>query len=511
MSEISENNKRIMKNTTLLYIRMFISMSVSLFTSRVVLHTLGIENYGVYNVVAGIVPMFAFISGTMSSATSRFITFELGRGGFEKLNDTFNASFWCHVIIAMIIFLLSETIGLWFLHTKMVIPEGRMFAADILLQLSIISTIVSIIKVPFNATIIAHEKMNIYAYVEMVNVFLRLAVLFLLLKINMDKLILYGLLLFIISLGIYLFYCIYCFKNFKECRVKRIFRKEIVRSMLSFSGWDLFGNMAVTARTQGVSMLLNIFFGPILNAASGIATSVQSAVMSFAGNVNTAVRPQIIKYYAQGEYQEMESLINNACSLNFLILSIIIVPLSLEIDYILAIWLGNVPYMTNIFTILTLLFNLFANMSFMVNTGNIATGKIFRPSFINGSLYLLVLPITYVSFKLGGFVWIPYMINVVAVFCGMLSNVYTLHLNVPEYSIKTFLKKVLIKCIVTILLGVAIGLLVQSILEPSVYRVIITFILTATFMGTFGWYTLLPNGIRFFVMNKVKLFLCRRI
>jgi O-antigen/teichoic acid export membrane protein len=511
MSGIQENNKRILKNTALLYLRMFISMTVSLFTSRVVLQTLGVENYGIYNVVGGIVPMFAFISGTMSSATSRFITFELGKGEVDKLNDTFNASFWCHVIIAIIIFIFSETIGLWFLHTKMIIPEGREFAADILLQFSIISTVVSIIIVPFNATIIAHEKMNVYAYVEMVNVFLRLAILFLLVKIDMDKLILYGFLLFVISLGTSFFYYIYCFRNYEACRIKKTFRSDIVKSMLSFSGWDLFGNMSVTARTQGVSMLLNIFFGPILNAASGIATSVQAAVMSFAGNVNTAVRPQIIKYYAQGEYHKMESLINNACSLNFLILSLIIIPLSLEIDYILAIWLGNVPNMTNVFTILTLFFNLFANMSFLVNTGNVAAGKIFRPSFINGSLYLLVVPITYILFKLGGYVWLPYMINLVAVFFGMLFNVYTLHLNVPEYSVKTFLKKVLIKCIMLIFIGGGIGYLVHNILEPSIYRVIVTFILTTIFMGIFGWYILLPNGIRIFVINKVNLFLCKRI
>ena len=316
----SANNQRIAKNTAYLYIRMFISMSVSLYTSRVILQTLGVEDYGIYNVVGGVVAMFGFINATMSSATSRFLTFELGKGTTDRLKETFNSSFWVHVIIAVIIFLLSESVGLWFLISKMTLPEGREIAAHIVYQLSILSTIISITQVPYNATLIAHEKMDIYAYVEMVNVFLRLLILYILVIVDFDKLILYGILTMAISTGIALFYRFYCVRHYPECRIRFGAKKEIVKPMLSFSGWDFYGNMTVTARTQGVSMLLNVFFGPVMNAAAGISASVQNAVMAFAGNVNTAVRPQIIKYYAVGEYKKMESLINNACKLNFLVM-----------------------------------------------------------------------------------------------------------------------------------------------------------------------------------------------
>lgn len=506
----AENNKRIAKNTAFLYLRMLISMSVSLYTSRVILRALGFEDYGIYNIVGGVVAMFSFINATMSSATSRFITFELGRGNTQKLKDTFNASFWSHIIIAAIILILSESIGLWFLHYKMVIPAGRELAATIVFHLSVISTIVTIIQVPYNATLIAHEKMDIYAYVEMVNVFLKLGILFILESMNVDKLILYGFLIFIVSSGISIFYYAYCIKHFDECKVRRELQLNVIKPMLSFSGWDLFGNLSVTARTQGVSLLLNIFFGPIMNAAAGIASSVQAAVMSFAGNVNTAVRPQIIKYYAQGEYKKMESLINNACKLNFLILSILIIPICSEIDFILNLWLEEVPLMTSTFCILTLTFNILANMSFIVNTGNHATGKILRPSLINGLLYILVIPITYIFFKIGGNPWVPFVVNICAVFVGILSNVYTLHLNVPAYSVMTFIKNVLLRCMVILLVGIAVTLVINYYYKPSFLRLVITGISTTIFISIVGWYIMIPVGIKNVIVSKIKSFVCKK-
>lgn len=510
MSNQSANNKRIAKNTVYLYIRMFISMSVSLYTSRVILQTLGVEDYGVYNVVGGVVAMFSFINATMSSATSRFLTFELGKGTTDKLKETFNSSFWVHVIIAVIIFLLSETIGLWFLVNKMVIPEGREMAAHIVYQLSILSTIISIIQVPYNATLIAHEKMDIYAYVEMLNVFLRLLILYILVLVDFDKLILHGILTMAVSTGISAFYRFYCVRNYLECRIRFGVKNEVIKPMLSFSGWDFYGNMTVTARTQGVSMLLNVFFGPIMNAAAGISASVQTAVMAFAGNVNTAVRPQIIKYYAIGEYPKMESLINTACKLNFLVMAMLIVPICFEIDYIFKIWLGNVPPMSNIFCILTLSFNLFANMSFLVNLGNHAAGKIFRPSVINGTLYIMVIPISYISYRLGGPAWIPYLFNLVAVVFGMLSNVYTLHLNVPEYSPMIFIRNVLKQCVFTIAIGIFAGCIVRGLLDESFIRLVVTCVISTFFMGLFGWHVMLSSAIRSNVVSKIKK-LCRKV
>ena len=280
--------------------------------------------------------------------------------------------------------------------------------------------------------------------------------------------------------------------------------------MLSFSGWDFFGNMSVTARTQGVSMLLNVFFGPIMNAAAGIASSVQAAVMSFANNVSTAVRPQIIKYYAQGKYKEMEKLINNACRLNFFILSLLTIPLCGEINYILSIWLGDFPKQTPIFCTLILLFNLFANMSFMVVTGIHAYGRIIRPSLINGTLYLLVIPITYFSFKFGGNAWTPYLFNLLAVIFGMLSNVYTLHKYVHDFSIKTFVLNVLLRAIILLCFGFTIVYIVNIFLPTGFFRLIITTITSTISVGLIGWCIMLSNRQRNATINIIKK-LCKRI
>lgn len=507
----TENNKRIAKNTMWLYLRMFISMSLSLYTSRVILQTLGIENYGIYNIVGGVVGMFSFLNATMSSATSRFLTFELGKGDKEKLNDTFTSSFWVHVIIGVIIVLLLETIGLWFLCNRMVIPEDREIAAHIVFQLSVISTFISITQTPYSATLIAHEKMDVYAYVEMVNIFLRLAVLYILVVVNVDKLILYGFLLFGVSTGMIVFYRWYCYSHFKECRIKAKWNPEIVKPMLKFSGWDLYGNMSVTARTQGVSMLLNVFFGPVMNAAAGIAASVQGAVVAFATNITTAVRPQIIKYYALGQYDEMSSLIYNASRGIFLILVLLIMPICMEIDYILKIWLVEFPDTTPIFCILTLCFSLFANMSLIVAAGIHAYGNIIRPSLINGTLYLLVIPVSYIMFSIGFDAWSSFLFNCIAVFIGMMSNVYTLHKYVSQFSIKFFIIKVLIRCLLVVAVDYVLLRFVIERIESSFLRLVVVGLTSTFILGVLGWFFLMNKGTRIMVINYVKRKVCRKV
>ena len=507
--DISSNNKRIAKNTFFLYIRMFISMAVSLYTSRVILQVLGVEDYGLYNIVGGVVAMFSFINSTMSSATSRFLTYELGKGNQEKLNDTFNASFWVHVIIAVFVFLLCETVGLWFIINKMVVPEGRELAAHIVFQLSIVSTIISITQVPYNATLIAHEKMDIYAYVEMANVLLKLLILYLLVVLNYDKLILYGILVLTVNTCIMMFYRAYGARKYEECHIKLKYQSDIIKPMLAFSGWDFYGNMSVTARTSGVSMLLNVFFGPVANAAAGIAASVQTAVLSFANNINTAVKPQIVKYYAVGDYQRMSSLINNACKLNFLIMAMLIVPLCIEIDYVLNLWLSEVPKNANIFCVLTLMFILFSNISLLVCKGIEAYGRIIRPSLINGTLYLLVIPFSYIVFRNGGSAWFAFAFNIVAVIIGMCSNVYTLHKYVPDYSISEFFTSVLFRCM--LLLIIACGAYVFSmIMLPSFCRLILTTLMTTLLLTLSGWFILLSSGTKELIRGYVLKIVCRR-
>ena len=304
-----ENTKRLAKNTIALYFRMLLSMVVSLYTSRIVLNTLGVEDYGIYNVVGGVVAMFGFLNASMSGATARFLSFELGKGNFLRLKKTFSSALIIHIGIALIILIIAETLGLWFLNHKLVIPADRIDAAQWAYQFSILSTLITITQAPYNASIIAHEKMTIYAYVEILNVTLKLLVVYLLVIGNFDKLILYSFFIFTVSTLIALIYRLYCIRHFNECRFHWIWDTSILKPMLSFSGWDLYGNMSVTVKQQGLNMLLNIFWGPLLNSANGVATSVQGAILGFSSNIITAAKPQIIKSYAESNIYRMKTLI----------------------------------------------------------------------------------------------------------------------------------------------------------------------------------------------------------
>lgn len=504
MTQIQSNNKRIARNTMLLYIRMFLSMAVSLYTSRVILQTLGVEDYGIYNVVGGVVGMFSFLNTTMSSATSRFLTYSLGEQNNSKLRDTFSASFWIHIIIAILVFLLCETIGLWFLTNKMVLPDDRLTAAHIVFQFSVLSTMISITQVPYNASLIAHEKMDVYAYVEMGNVVLRLLIVYALVLLPYDQLVTYSILLFLVSTSVAMYYRYYTTRHFEECHIQFKWQPSVVKPMLSFSGWDFFGNMAVTARTQGVSMLLNVFFGPVLNAAAGVASNVQNAVLAFANNVNTAVRPQIIKYHAQGEYSAMTSLINNSCKFNYMILLMITLPLCCEMDYVLTLWLGNVPDYAPIFCILTLIFNMIANLSYLVNTGNHAVGQIQKPSVINGALYICVIPLSYILYKMGGEPWVAYLFNAAAVFFGLLTNVVVLSHNCPEFSIWRFVHDVIAKCVLVTIISCVVVMLSTQFFAPSFFRLCLSTLISIIVVGITGLYILLTEGIRNKILTKIK-------
>ena len=307
-TDIAANNKRIAKNTLMLYIRMLFMMGVSLFTSRVILETLGVEDFGIYSVVGGIITMFAFINGGMVSATQRFITFEIGKGNIEKLKSVFSTSLQIHALISFIIVVLGETVGLWFLYEKMVIPEGRMDAAMWVYQCSIIACVVNIMSIPYNADIVAHEKMSAFAYISIIEVSLKLAIVYLLLVSPWDKLIVYAILLLLVQLSIRFVYSHYCHKHFDETKYFHSVDKPLFKEMISFAGWSFWGNLAAVLYTQGLNMMLNMFFGPIVNAARGIAVQVQSAVLQFTTNFQMALNPQITKNYAIGDLEQMYSL-----------------------------------------------------------------------------------------------------------------------------------------------------------------------------------------------------------
>ena len=511
MSQNSDSNKKIAKNTALLYVRMFFSMAVSLYTSRVVLATLGVEDFGIYGVVGGIVTLFDFLNASMSGCTSRFLTFELGKKDWKNLCDTFSTAMFVHITIALLVLLVAEPVGVWFMHAKMQVPPDRMSAAQTVFHLSVLSMMVNVTQVPYNASIISHERMDVYAYVEMANVVLKLLIVYILQIGNFDKLVLYAILVFVVSVAIAMFYRVYCARNFAECHIHRVWRPDIFKRMFAFSGWDLYGNLSVTMRTQGVNMLLNMFFGPIMNAAASIASQVQGAVMSFAQNVTTAVRPQIIKRYAAGEYDSMVSLMRNAVKLNFLVILLITTPLITELHYILNLWLGQVPHDAVAFCSFTLLFNFFSNLSFLLMTGIHATGKIFRPSFINGSIYLLVVPVSYVSFKLGGAAWTSYLFNVLAVFLGMLSNAYTLKLYIKDFSFIKFVLADLLPCLLLMAMAFALSFSVSNVMAEGLFRLIAVCIVSTTVITIVGYRFILPVSIREKIVEKLKNKIWKRI
>lgn len=506
MSEASGNNKRIAKNTLLLYLRMFIAMGVSLYTSRVVLNVLGVEDFGIYNVVAGVVVMFSFINASMSSATSRFLTFEIGLGtdNINNLKKVFSSSLTVHLIIVLVIFILAETIGLWFLENKLVIASERMDAARWVYQLSIISALISIMQVPYNAAIIAHERMGVYAYIEIANVILKLLIVYILTIALGDKLITYGLLMLLLSIIITALYKIYCTRYFDECRFKIKWDKQYIYPMLSFSGWDLYGNMSVVARAQGVNMLLNMFFGAALNAAAGIAMQVQNTVLNFASNVFMAVRPQIVKSYASGNIDYMLKLVYNTSKYTYLLLLILSLPIILETHFVLSVWLKIVPEHAVVFCRLTLMFNFFANFGLIIISAIHATGQIKRPSMINGTLYLLVIPITYFAFKSGAHPSIPYIFNIIAILCGISSNMYTLHLKVKSFSIPVYLTKVFFSCALVTILTLIPLFLIRFYMDEGWIRFLLTSIGSVILILILGYFICLNKEERVKIINIIR-------
>lgn len=402
MTDTAQNNKRIAKNTLLLYVRMLFLMVISLYTSRVVLNTLGVEDYGINNVVSGFIGMLGFLSGSLGAASSRFITYDLGIGDMPTMKRTFGNIVTIHLLLAGIILIFGETIGLWFVLNKLQIPENRMKAALWVYQFSIFSFILSIISVPYNATIIAHERMKAFAYITIVDAVLKLLIVYLLVIIPYDKLIIYAILFFCIQVFDRIIYGVYCFRHFKETKAKLTFNKNIFKKIFSFAVWTMNGNLAVIGYTQGINVLLNIFFGPVVNAARGVAVQVQNVVQNFCYNFQMALNPQLTKSYAQNELEHMQQLLKVSSKFSFFLLFIISLPLMLEAPLVLKWWLGIVPNHTVNFLRLTLCSSMLIALSNPLVVSVHATGRIKRFQAIEGTMLLCIVPIAYILLKFCG-------------------------------------------------------------------------------------------------------------
>lgn len=492
------------KNALMLYIRMLLSIVVSLYTARVILNTLGVVDYGIYGVVGGGVSMFSFLNASMSGATSRFLTFEMGKGNFQRLKDTFCSALIIHIGIALIIFVLAETIGLWFLMNRLVIPETRMYAAHWVYQLSILSMIISVTQVPYNASIIAHEKMDVYAYVEILNVTLKLLIVYLLVIGDFDKLILYAILTLAVSVVIALIYRFYCIRRFAECCFHWIWKLEILKPMLSFSGWNLFGNMSFTFKQQGLNFILNIFWGVLLNAANAVAMTVDGVISGFSYNIIQVFRPQIVKAYAINDLSLVDSLIRSACKYSVFMLMLISIPLCFEIRYVMGKWLGVVPDYAPEFCQVLLLQSIFNVINACLIIGIHATGRVTKFSLYNGLCNLILLPVLYLIFK---FVInepiYAYFISFLFTFITVVINIYIFKSQIPMIKIYLIVKSCLITILICILPVLPLFLIVKNVEESIVRLLYITFsyVIMILFLG---YYFLLNQSEKDFVMRKIR-------
>ena len=428
----------------MLYVRMILVMAVTLFTTRIVLQNLGVEDYGIYNVVGGVVTMFAFLNSSMASATQRFITFELGINDESRVNLVYCQSVIIHVIIGAIIFLLAETVGLWFVYNKLIIPDDRFVAALWVYQLAIVSFLFQVINVPDQASIIAHEKMDIYAWVSILDVILKLIIAYLISVSSFDKLVFYAFLIMLTSIVTFVFYRVYTKRHFKECRFHFIFEKNKFKEMFSFAGWNIIGDMAYTLRVQGSNILLNMFFGPVVNAARGISHQVDSAVDQFVSNFQTASNPQIVKSYAQKEYDENMRLVCQCSKFSFFLIIVIAFPIIFQVDYILSLWLAEVPNYTSIFIQLILLNGIIDSVSKALKTYIKATGKVKWYMVIQGGFYLLALPFIYLFLKLGYSPVSSIIVLVVFTFLGTFLRLGYIKFSGEEFSVKYYIKNVLL-------------------------------------------------------------------
>lgn len=376
-------------------------MAISLFTSRVILNTLGVEDYGIYNVVGGVVAMFGFINGSMSSATQRYITFALGKEDKNRLQKVFSTTLQIHTLIAGIIVLLGETIGLWFLYNIIQIPADRMDAAFWILQCSIMSTMIMIISVPYNADIIAHEKISAFAYISILEVILKLAIVYMLVVFPFDKLILFAFFMLAVQLLICFCYSIYCNRHFEETKYKHVCDKDLFKEMIEFAGWSMFGNLSAILYGQGLNILLNVFFGPVVNAARAVALQVQNAIQGFVGNFQMAINPQITKTYARGDMSDMHKLMFRSARFSFFLLFFLSLPVLFETNFILTIWLKTVPENTVTFLRIIICTSLIYSLANPLIIANQATGKVKKYQAVCGTILLLILPISYVCLLLG--------------------------------------------------------------------------------------------------------------
>lgn len=502
-NQTSDNNKRIAKNTIFLYFRMLFLLGVGLFTSRVVLSSLGAQDYGIYNVVGGFISMFTIFNAGLTSATQRFITFDLGKENLNELRDTFSTCVIIYMMIALVILVVAEVGGVWFLENKLTIPTDRIYAARWVFQLSLITLIIGLVSTPYNALIVSYERMGAFAWISIYEALAKLAVAYQIYVTSYDKLIVYAVMLCVVQLSVRLIYNVYCNRNFKESKVIFNFNWAKIKKIYGFTGWAMFGGLASIGFTQGLNVLLNMFFNPVVNAARGVAVQVQNIINGFVLNFQTALNPQIIKSYAKGDTSYMFKLIFASSKFSFLLLFVMSLPVMLEAETLLGLWLKEVPQYTPLFFRLIIITTMIDGISNPFMRAVDATGNIKKYQIIVGGILLMIVPVSYVVLKLGGAPYSVFIVHICMSFLAFLMRLYLVR-KLINYSIMMYWKNVLSRLIVVVIISVVFSLFVRAKMEPSLIRLIVVSLFSASVVLLLSYnIALLPNE-KALLKNKIQ-------
>ena len=500
----AQSNRRITKNTLFLYLRMALVLVVSLFTSRVLLQALGVEDYGIYNVVCGFVSMFSFLNTSMSNGVQRFYNFSIGRKNEYSVKDVYNISVIIQCLIAIILALILETVGSWYIYNVMNIPSSKITIAYWIFQFSVASLILLILQIPYSAAIMAYERMDYYAYLSIFDVIAKLIIAYSVKYSATDRLILYGLLNLMVSIVSFFLYYIYARKNFSELKLDYKIKKELFKPMLSFSGWNIFGSFAYMIKGQGVNLLLNFFWGTIVNAARGVSNMVMSAIQGFQSNIVIAFRPQLVQSYAEGNMSRVLRLFYTLSKISFILLAVLSIPIIIEVEYILKIWLGNnIPDYTIPFTILALLNMIISSLNTPVSQVVHATGKMKNYQLGTSIVICSLLPISWLCLKLGFnpiiVYWVSLAITVInQIVCNLLLK------RVFEYSIKDYMVKVIAPCCYFSVIVPIIPFLLSTIIPSSLIRLIITFAISCLISIVVAYYIVLDKTEKGMVIGFIR-------
>lgn len=502
----STNKKRIAKNTFMLYIRMLFLMIVNLYTSRVILQALGVEDYGVYNAIAGFIAMFSMVSSAIAGAISRFITFVLGQGDKDKLKKVFSTAIIIQLTLAAIVVVLVEAVGVWFLNTHMTIPEGREVAANWVLQFALVTFVLNLWSTPYNAALIAHEKMAAFAYIGIFEGVANLIIAFMVMCSPFDRLIVYGAFICLIALITRMIYNGYCKKHFDECIFNWTFDYKLFREMFSFAGWNFIGSISGLLRDQGINILFNVFCGPIINAARGLAIQVQTAVFKFSSNFYVAVQPQITKSYASDNVDESHDLVLRSSRFAFLLLTALIVPLITETDFILQLWLKEVPAHTTAFVQIILLCTLIDSLSTPLIYLMLATGNIKRYQIVVGLFNFINFPVAWIILYCGGS---PELAQLSIIFFSLGALILRLSMLRPltHFPVRGFMVSTVSRCLFIVTICFIVSLTISQKMDNGLSRFILNFSVTELTLGILLLTIGLNTGEKKFIFEKVNAFI----